>query len=191
MPVADRSLSYQIKPFIMKTIKSIFIALILLLSSLLNAQVSLNINFASPPQWGPSGYTDIRYYYLPDVEAYYDINTSMFIYLGNGVWLHSTQLPSRYSTYDLYYGYKVVMTDYRGDSPQIYFNDYKIKYKKGYRDKEQKTIGNKPGKGNANSGKQMNKQTAAPKQQQKSSSNANNGAPANKGNGGGKKPGHH
>ncbi len=111
------------------------------------AQVSVNVNIGTPPLWGPVGYSDVRYYYLPDVEAYYDVHTSMFIYFGNGVWLRRSYLPSRYSGYDLYGGYKVVMPHYHGSNPYYNHSSYKVKYKKGYKGSPQKTIGAKPNKG--------------------------------------------
>jgi hypothetical protein len=134
----------------MRTFKLFVIGLALLMSKAVSAQVSVNVNIGSPPLWGPVGYTDIRYYYLPDIEAYYDINSSMFIYYGGGTWIHTIYLPTQYSSYDLYYGYKVVINNYYGDAPYVHFNDHKVKYKKGYRGKAQKTIGNAPGKGNSN-----------------------------------------
>ncbi len=114
----------------------------------MKAQVSVNVNIGSPPLWGPVGYTEVQYYYLPDVEAYYDVQTSMFIYYGGGVWIRRAYLPTRYRYYDLYSGYKVVLTDYRGNEPYIHFKNHKVKYYKGYKDGNQKTIGEKPGKGN-------------------------------------------
>lgn len=135
----------------MKYLRSVIIGMVLFLSNTMNAQVSVNVNIGSPPMWGPAGYTEVRYYYLPDVEAYYDVQTSMFIYFGGGVWLHRTYLPSYYSNYDLYGGYKVVMIDYHGDQPYYNFKEYKVKYVKGYRGGLQKTIGQRPGKGNARS----------------------------------------
>lgn len=111
----------------------------------MEAQISVTLNIGSPPQWGPVGYDNsVRYYYLPDIESYYDIQSAMFIYYGGGAWIHSRQLPFRYRNYDLYNGYKVVMSDYRGNTPYIHFKDYKIKYAKGYRGHEQKTYGVKP-----------------------------------------------
>lgn len=132
----------------MKVLKLIVAGFILFLTNAANAQVSVNVNIGTPPLWGPVGYTEVRYYYLPDVEAYYDVQTSMFIYYGGGVWLHRTYLPSRYRNYDLYNGYKVVIVDYHGDNPNVYYNTHKIKYAKGYRGSPQKTIGSHPGKGN-------------------------------------------
>jgi hypothetical protein len=111
-----------------------------------SSQVSVNVNIGSPPLWGPIGYTEVQYYYIPDVEAYYDINTSMFIYFSDGIWIHRTYLPSRYASYDLYGGYKVVLTDYHGSTPYMDFNTHKGKYGKGYKGGNQQTIGARPGK---------------------------------------------
>jgi len=80
----------------MKTLKLIFIGIALFLSSATKAQLAVSINIGAPPQWGPDGYSEARYYYLPDVEAYYDIQSSMFIYDAGGVWVHRTYLPRRY-----------------------------------------------------------------------------------------------
>ena len=113
-----------------------------------NAQLSVNVNVGTPPAWGPAGYDDVRYYYLPDLETYYDVNTSNYVYINNGKWTRSRSLPVVYRNYDLYNEYKVVLTDYRGDRPYDNFKGHKVKYGKGYKGKPQKTIGVKPGKGN-------------------------------------------
>lgn len=164
----------------MRHLKIISFIISLIVSNALRSQVSVNVNLGTPPLWGPV-YVEERYYYLPDVEAYYDIETSMFIYFGNGVWLHRASLPTRYRNYDLYNGYKVVMTGYHGHSPYDDFHVHKVKYKKGYRGGPQKTIGNKPGKGNNNSNGSGNHQ----KSEQK-----NNGG-GNKQNNGGGNGNHH
>ena len=36
------------------------------------AQISFSVNLPAPPMWGPVGYTNVSYYYLPDVEAFYE-----------------------------------------------------------------------------------------------------------------------
>ncbi|MET1054589.1 MAG: hypothetical protein ABWY16_04715 [Pedobacter sp.] len=73
------------------------------------AQVSLNINIGSQPQWGPTGYDHVDYYYLPDVDAYYNVPAQQYVYLNNGSWIWRNSLPSQYSNFDLYNSYKVVM----------------------------------------------------------------------------------
>ncbi len=133
----------------MKSIKYLVLGIGLIFASEAHAQVSVNVNMGSPPQWGPVGYSGVQYYYLPDVEAYYDVRSSNFIYFSGGNWIHRKQLPNHYRNYDLYNGYKVVMSDYSGKTPYVHFKNHKIKYKKGYHGKYQKTYGNnKPGKGN-------------------------------------------
>ena len=116
----------------MKTLKLIALALFFFASTANHAQVSVNVNFGTPPQWGPVGYSQVSYYYLPDVESYYDISAQQFIFLNNGVWIRSRNLPSRYRTYDLYNGYKVVLNDYHGSKPYGHFKEHKVKYYKGY-----------------------------------------------------------
>ncbi len=114
------------------------------------AQVSVNVNFGSPPAWGPVGYSNVQYYYLPDVQAYYDINASMFIYQSAGVWVHRTYLPSRYRNYNLYGGYKVVLNDYHGSRPYNNYREHSRMYGKGYHGQPQRNIGERPQNGNRN-----------------------------------------
>jgi hypothetical protein len=132
----------------MKVLKSLIAGVAMIFACSLQAQVPDGITVGTPPPWGPVGYPDVRYYYIPDVEAYYDIHASQFICNIDGGWLHRNRLPSPYKNYDLYDGYKVVLTDYQGNVPYKFFDEHKEKYAKGYRGKEQKTIGGKPGNGN-------------------------------------------
>jgi hypothetical protein len=132
----------------MKILKTALIGVLFYISVSAQSQIAVNISISIgiEPQWGPAGYTNVRYYYLPDIEVYYDIQSSMYIYDVNGAWIHRYYLPARCKGYDLYGGYKVVMQNYYGDFPYTHFRDHKIKYAKGYRGKEQKNIGFKPGK---------------------------------------------
>jgi len=132
----------------MKTMKFIIFGLLLSASSI-HAQVSVNVNIgtpppvvvvekprvvvASPPEWGPVGYDNVEYYYLPDIQVYYDIRQAQYIYFGNGNWIRSRSLPSYCSHYNLYNGYKVVLTDYHGHAPYTHFKTHKVKYYKGYK----------------------------------------------------------
>src|ERR1700738_1791636 len=69
----------------------------------------VNVNVGSQPPWRPAGYDYAEYYYLPDIETYYYVPTRQFIYLSGNNWVFSSSLPRRYSNYDLYSGYKVVV----------------------------------------------------------------------------------
>lgn len=146
----------------MKNLKLVIMASLFLLAGTANAQVSVSVNIGSPPMWGPVGYTEVRYYYIPAVECYYDVESSMFIYLYQGAWISRRELPHRHRNYDLYHGYKVVLTDYHGTTPYTHFPNHQKQYNKRYHGEYQKTVGEKPGKGNAKSngksnGKKKNK----------------------------------
>lgn len=123
----------------MKTLKLIALALFLLASTANHAQVSVSVNIGTPPQWGPVGYAQVSYYYLPDIETYYDIRAQQFIFISNGVWIRSHSLPYRYRNYNLYNGYKVVLNDYRGSAPYVHYREHKVKYYKGYNKGHQET----------------------------------------------------
>ena len=130
----------------MKALKYFILGITLIFAS--ESQAQITVNLGSPPQWGPSGYSNVRYYYLPDVQSYYDVKTSNFIYYSGNSWVHRKSLPTQYRNYDLYNGYKVVLPSYRGNWPHAYFKQHKVKYAKGYKGKYQKSIGNKGGNGN-------------------------------------------
>ncbi len=127
----------------MKTLKLIAIGILFSISATISAQVSVNVNIGSPPAWGPVGYSNVEYYYLPDIEAYYDIRNSQFIYFNHGEWYRHRYLPNQYRNYDLYKGYKVVLNDYHGSKPYSYFKNHKVKYYKGYKGSPQRIIGNR------------------------------------------------
>ncbi|CAA9201111.1 hypothetical protein [Flavobacterium collinsii] len=131
----------------MKTIKLAIAGLFLLVANATQAQVSINVNIGSPPAWGPAGYAEMEYYYLPDIEAYYDVRASQFIYFGGGRWVRTTYLPRQYRNYDLYGGYKVVLNDYHGRTPYTYFDRHRVKYYKGYHGAPQRCYKPRPAYG--------------------------------------------
>ncbi|WP_035671894.1 hypothetical protein [Flavobacterium sp. 83] len=125
----------------MRTLKLIALGIILFASSTIHAQVSVSLNIGTRPDWGPSGYAEAEYYYLPDVEAYYDVRATQFIYFGDERWIRSRYLPRQYRNYDLYSGYKVVLNDYHGSRPYRNFNNDRSRYYRGYRGNEQRNVG--------------------------------------------------
>jgi hypothetical protein len=143
----------------MKKLKLILSGILLLVSVTIQSQFSFSFNFGTPPPWGPVGYSQVQYYYLPDVEAYYDIPSHMFIYFSGTTWVRRAALPSRYHDYDLYRGHKVVMPDYHGGTPYSHFKEHKMKYARGYHWNQQKTIGERPGKGNSGGNKPHEKKS--------------------------------
>ncbi len=133
---------------------------ILLLSGLLigglsimkpvNAQVHVNINIGVQPAWGPVGYDYAEYYYLPDIEAYYSVPDEQFIYFDEGRWITSAYLPGRWSDYDLYSGYKVVINE---RNPWNHFYDHRSRYAPFRYRHDQVVIRDRRGYGGGNYGR--------------------------------------
>ncbi len=154
----------------MKTLKLITLGIMMFFASnSMNAQVSINVNLGLQPSWGPVGYSSVNYYYIPDIQAYYDVRATQFIYFSRGVWIRSSRLPNQYRNYDLNRGYKVVLNNYRGSRPYDNYRYDRVKYYKGYKGKPQKSIGNS-NRGNDNHGNYNN------------GNNGNNGNSNNHGN---------
>ncbi|MDP3684758.1 MAG: hypothetical protein Q8S01_12590 [Ignavibacteria bacterium] len=106
---------------------------VLCLASTANAQVSfgLSFNLNSQPAWGPTGNDYAEFYYLPDIEVYYNVPLHRFYYNDRGRWRYSVNLPYRYRNFNLYNSYKVVVNE---RNPWRNHNDYREKYA-NYRDR--------------------------------------------------------
>ena len=89
------------------------------------------------PDWGVAGSENARYYYIPDIDSYYDISSKNFVYMNNGQWTKSTDVPAAYKEVDLYDSYKVVLHD---EEPFKEYDKVKVKYAKGYKGDPQKTV---------------------------------------------------
>jgi hypothetical protein len=119
----------------MKYLKKISIALIIIIS--LQGLTSCETTFipAGPsytnPSWAPPYYPGVRYYYLPDIEVYYDLSDREFVYLANGQWLFSPTLPSVYATYDLYNGF-IIALNFNIYRPWLHHHHYVSHYPRYY-----------------------------------------------------------
>jgi hypothetical protein len=85
---------------------------------------SLGLNIGSQPDWGPVGYDHASYYYMPDVDAYYDVPNHQYVYYSSNRWVRASVLPSRYN-FDPYNSYKVVINE---RNPWERANVYRTRY---------------------------------------------------------------
>ncbi len=87
------------------------------------------------PQWAPSYYDGARYYYLPDIECYYDRYTREFIFLDHAQWIYSPYISSFYPDFNLNNSFVVVVNSniyqpwmhhqyYVSHFPRYYYRDY-------------------------------------------------------------------
>jgi hypothetical protein len=122
----------------MKNVKLLLSAILLIAFSTLHAQVEVKTTTTTLPDWGVAGADNAHYYYIPDIESYYDISGRNFVYMNDGKWVKTPEPPVTYKDYDLYNGYKVVLTDDK--EPYAEYDKMKVKYAKGYKGDPQKTV---------------------------------------------------
>lgn len=82
------------------------------------AQVQVTI---APPSWGPPLPAGSRYYYLPEMDAYYDGQARQYVVQHNGRWVR-TGRPAGYQTNRLH---PVIVVDYRGLFPWFCHDEYR------------------------------------------------------------------
>ncbi len=65
----------------------------------------------APPNWAPAydNVEEVHYYYLPDIEVYYDVWRNEYVYQNQGNWVYSAYMPSNYSNYNVNDGFVVVL----------------------------------------------------------------------------------
>lgn len=83
------------------------------------------------PEWA-SPYDDgVRYYYLPDIEAYYDLSNNNFVYLDNGHWVFSVNPPTIYAGFDLYNSFYISL-NFNVFQPWMHHQHYLFHYPRYY-----------------------------------------------------------
>lgn len=89
------------------------------------AQIRVNINIGAQPLWGPVGYDYVRYYYMPEIDVYYNVASRKYTYYQGNRWVTKSKLPGRYRNFDLYRTYKVVIND---QNPWSYHKRHRSDY---------------------------------------------------------------
>jgi len=115
-------------------LKALFASLVILLGMHIQtkAQVSLSVRIGNPPAWAPRERAyQVRYYYLPELDAYYDAQRQGYYYANGGGWIFTPTLPQMYAGYDFYTGPKIEV-NYFGDRPFEFFRAQREDYFRTY-----------------------------------------------------------
>lgn len=107
----------------------LFCAIATIQQSKAQVRFNVNVNIGARPNWGIPGNYAGDYYYLPEIDTYYDIPRRSFVYLQGNNWVFSASLPYMYRDYDLYRGYKVMVNEPR---PYLRANFYRNRYSQYY-----------------------------------------------------------
>ena len=109
--------------FLIKFVSAALVgAFSLLAVSAAQAQVGVNINIGIPG-WGPQVPTGTQYYYIPEIDGYYDLYSQQYIVYQDGYWV---PLPQLYG-YDPYQFHPVIIS-YRGRQPWLQRDYYHQHY---------------------------------------------------------------
>lgn len=96
---------------------------LLLYGSGAQAQVQVSIN---APYWGPAVPPNVQYYYIPEIDGYYDLYSQSYLFYdpGYGAWVSSPVLPRVYVGYDPRFFHPVAI-QYLGRQPWGYLPDHR------------------------------------------------------------------
>lgn len=115
----------------MRTLKLIATGIILFAASTTTqAQVSVNVNIGGPavvvrPAWVPQNNVNVDFYYIPEIQSYYDVNASLYVYMNRGNWVRTRYVPVQYRNYDLNRCNRVALRGYHGSRPYSYYTNHR------------------------------------------------------------------
>ena len=122
----------------MKTIHYLTLGILLSISSLSNAQSAYpDLNLEANTILENEMATNIRYYYYPNLQAYFDTETLTYLYSKNKEWVESTRIPSGHMGYSIYNTNKVAISNYLGDAPYEMIDEHRKQYPPQYVAKRQ------------------------------------------------------
>ena len=70
----------------------------------------------------------IRYFYFPNIEAYFDNLKMVYYYKETGEWKTAPELPKAYGGYSIYNKAKVIINDFDDDMPYQFLKNHKKMY---------------------------------------------------------------
>ena len=86
------------------------------------AQAHVDIN-VGPPAWGPPTPQGTQFYYIPEIDGYYDLYAEQYIVYRNGQWMPVGVVEG----YDPRAFHPVVL-DYRGREPWVYVGAHRDRF---------------------------------------------------------------
>lgn len=87
-----------------------------------------------------TSYIDVRYYYFPNLQAYFDTKKGLYIYRENKNWITSENIDMNSRGYSLNNGAYEMIKDYLGDNPISQFEAHKQKYPANYSSKRRPPV---------------------------------------------------
>ncbi|MGL2966215.1 hypothetical protein [Flavobacterium sp. XGLA_31] len=70
----------------------------------------------------------LRYYYFPNMEAYYDLKEGVYRYQQDKIWRVDVALPPNYGGYSLFKNERVIITDFEDDTPEQFIKVHRKEF---------------------------------------------------------------
>ncbi len=99
----------------MKTTKLLFVLFMVLITNGICAQETALKKDSLPLNSKNNCY--LRYYYFPNLEAYFDNLKMVYYFKDKGVWVSAPELPQNYGGYSLYNKARVTINNFDDDDP--------------------------------------------------------------------------
>jgi hypothetical protein len=114
----------------MKKVHLLIVTVLMLFVAKSNAQLAVNISLGSRPVCHQNRYyyeDNVDYYFLPEIQAYFDNRSGAYVYFNSGGWVRSRYLPDYCRNYDINRGSRIAI-EYRGNAPYEYFYSHRQRY---------------------------------------------------------------
>jgi len=123
----------------MKKITQIVIGMLVLSFNVSQAQVALDeVNVSAKQAAEASSFVEVRYYYYPNLQAYFDTKVGMYLFQEDGEWVEAEQISQATMGYSLKNGQYVMIKDYTGDDPYDFIEQHQAEYPADYSSRPQK-----------------------------------------------------
>lgn len=87
-----------------------------------HAQIGVNVQIGHPT-WGPAVPAGTQYYYVPEIDGYYDLAAQRYIVQRNGQWVPVATMPGYNPA-----SFHPVVVNYRGRQPWTQYRDHHARY---------------------------------------------------------------
>lgn len=131
----------------MKSKNYITLIVFFFLGQNLSAQISLDTVFVgkkksveTTSETAVEPVVNTRYYYFPNLNAYFDSKKQVYLYKQNGNWITSGYIPSNYRGYCLRNDYHVPIDGYYGEQPYLQLDKHKKQYPANFSSKRKPPV---------------------------------------------------
>ena len=116
----------------MKNITFLILGIMLFSFNLSEAQIKMDTIYIRVKKQAPKKeaykFEEVRYYYYPNLQAYFDTKIAMYIYKENGEWIKSETLDPTLRGYSIKNGQYVMLKGFIADNPEAYIDEHKEIY---------------------------------------------------------------